>query len=351
MSLAQVLPGSTGVTAVSYFGYRRYGYLGAMLFPLAFLTPSIGAILLLSWAYFTYGQLGFVRSLFLGLGALVVALLLTATLSLGTVVFTGGRLRVALGLAIAAVTFTGTLVYHANLILLVVISGVLGLAAFVRARPVDAPGAEQPHDSPGVDAARPPLGLRRFLPLLVTGALAVAAVAAPDTRLLFLQFFQVGLLAFGGGFASVALLQHVVVEQMQWLPFEQFRDGIALGQITPGPVLITAAFVGYRVSGVLGSLAATFGIFLPPAVLIVLVADLHERFKDNRAVKAVVAGFQCGFMGLVAAITIQFGLSSLTGWQTWLIFAASFGLVWFFKRSPAWAILGTIAFSLVFIQP
>lgn len=351
MSLAQVLPGSTGVTAMSHFGYRRYGHLGAMLFPLVFLAPSIGAMLLLSWAYFAYGNLGFVRSLFLGLGALVVALLLTATLTLGTVVFAGGRLRVALGLAIAAVTFTGTLVYHANLVWLVVISGVLGLVAFVRVRPVAAPDAEPAPGVPVADAERPPPGLRRVLPLLVTGGLVVAAVADPDTRLLFLQFFQVGLLAFGGGFASVALLQHVVVDQMQWLPFEQFRDGIALGQITPGPVLITAAFVGYRVSGVLGSLAATFGIFLPPAVLIVVVADLHDRFKNNRAVKAVVAGFQCGFMGLVAAITIQFGLSSLTGWQTWLVFAASFVLVWYFRRSPAWAILGTIAFSLVFIQP
>jgi chromate transporter len=81
MSLAQVLPGSTGVTAMSYFGYRRYGYFGAMVFPLVFLTPSIAAILVLSWAYFTYGQLGFVQPLLAGLGALVVALLLSATVS------------------------------------------------------------------------------------------------------------------------------------------------------------------------------------------------------------------------------------------------------------------------------
>lgn len=348
MSLAQVLPGSTGVTAMSYFGYRRYGYFGAMVFPLVFLMPSIGAILLLSWAYFTYGQLSFVQPLFAGLGALVVALLLSATLSLGSAVITGSRRRILLGLLIATVTFTGSLVFRLNLVWLVLVSGVLGIALFWW-RSKD--GVAEPDEGGGVRTPSARSGtLTRFLPLLVSAALVVVTLAQPETRVLFLAFFQVGLLAFGGGFASVALLQHVVVDQMQWLTFAQFRDGIALGQITPGPVLITAGFVGYRVSGVLGSLAATFGIFLPPAVLIVLVADVHDRFKRNRIVQAVVVGFQCGFIGLVAAITIQFGLGSLLSWQTWLIFVASFVLVWGFKRSAAWAILGTIVFALVFIR-
>jgi len=347
ISLAQILPGSTGVTAVSYFGYRRYGYFGALVFPLVFLTPSIAAILVLSWAYFSYGQLSFVQSLFIGLGALVVALLLSATLSLGSAVFTGGRQRILLGLVIAAVTFTGSLL-RGNLIWLVVLSGLLGFALFWR------PNQRADPDPEGGQVEHRPSdsspSLSRFVPLVVTGVLIAAALAIPDTRTLFVAFFQVGLLAFGGGFASVALLQHVVVDQMGWLPFAQFRDGIALGQITPGPVLITAGFVGYKVSGLWGMLAATFGIFLPPALLIALVADLHERIKRNRVVQSVVSGFQCGFIGLVAAVTIQFGLGSLVNWQTWLIFVASFVLVWWFKRSAGWAILGTVVFALVFIR-
>jgi len=346
MSLAQVLPGSTGVTAVSYFGYRRYGYFGAIVFPLVFLTPSIAAILVLSWAYFTYGQLSFVQPLFAGLGALVVALLLTATLSLGKAVFTGSRGRLYRCLFITAVTFTGSL-FRINLIWLLLLSGLMGIALFSK---VDEGPAADAGGEVGLAPSAQQESLWRFVPLVVTAGLVGAVLTVPGTRALFLAFFQVGLLAFGGGFASVALLQHVVVDQMQWLPFTQFRDGIALGQVTPGPVLITAGFVGYKVSGALGALAATFGIFLPPVILIVLVADLHERFKRNRIVQAVVSGFQCGFIGLVAAITIQFGLSSLIDWQTWLIFAASFVLVWFFKRSAGWAILGTVVFALIFIR-
>jgi chromate transporter len=347
MGLAQVLPGSTGVTAMSYFGHRRFGYFGALMFPLVFLAPSIAAILLLSWAYFTYGQLGIVAPLFVGLGALVVALLLSATLSLGAAVFTGGRTRVLLGLLIATATFVGSLVTRINLIWLVLLSGMLGIALFWRLGPSDVPAPV------GGPVERSPTGtskrLSRFVPLVVAGVLIAGVLAGPDTRTLFLDFFQVGLLAFGGGFASVALLPHVVVDQMHWLTFTQFRDGIALGQVTPGPVLITAGFVGYRVSGALGALAATFGIFLPPAILIMLVADLHDRFKRNRIVRAVVGGFQFGFIGLVAAITIQFGISSLINWQTWLIFTVSFVLVWWFKRSAGWAIVGTIIFALLFI--
>lgn len=242
MSLAQVLPGSTGVTAMSYFGYRRYGYFGALVFPLVFLAPSIAAILVLSWAYFTYGQLAFVQPLFVGLGALVVALLLSATLSLGAAVFTGGRLRTLLGLVITAATFVGSLVFRINLIWLILLSGLLGIALFWRLNQLAVVGSDdsqREHRPSGGSKS-----LSRFVPLIVTGVLIAATLTTPDTRSLFVAFFQVGLLAFGGGFASVALLQHVVVDQMHWLSFSQFRDGIALGQVTPGPVLITAGFVG-----------------------------------------------------------------------------------------------------------
>ena len=351
MSLAQILPGSTGVTAMSYVGYRRYGYFGAVVFPLVFLAPSIAAILVLSWAYFTFGHLGFVQPLFAGLGALVVALLLTATLSLGAAVFTGSRASVVLGPLIATVAFTGSLVFRVNLVWLVLGSGVLGIVLFWKRIGADAGTVDAGDVAVLVQHNEPSVSPARFVPLIVTAALVAAALAAPETRVLFLSFFQVGLLAFGGGFASVALLQHVVVDQMGWLTFTQFRDGIALGQVTPGPMLITAGFVGYKVSGVWGLLAATFGIFLPPAVVIVLVADLHDRFKRNRVVQAVVRGFQSGFIGLVAAITIQFGVGSLGSRPTWLIFLGRFALGGWFKRSAGWAIVGTVVFALVFIRP
>ncbi len=342
---AQLLPGSTGVSAVSYLGHLRHGSLGAVTLPLAFLAPSVTAMLVLSWAYFSYGQLGFVQPLFAGLGALVVALLLNATVSLGRAVFHGGAARIVPELVIAAAAFVGLLVFKLNPVLLVAGAGLLGIAS----SRFDSEPATAGPITVQADAGPPSRNAWRPLPLALVGGLVVVMLADPATRALFVAFFQVGLLAFGGGFASVVLLQHVVVDQMQWLTFAEFRDGIALGQITPGPVLITATFTGYRVDALAGALAATLGIFLPPIVLTVLFADLHAKLVRLPTVRAVVGGLQCGFIGLVAAITVRFGLTSLGSWQTWTIFLLGAAYLRFSRRSPGWAIVATVVFSLVFI--
>lgn len=343
---AQLLPGSTGASAMSYLGYRRFGHAGAVAFPAVFLAPSVTAMLVLSWAYFSYGQLSFVQPLFVGLGALVVALLLNATYSLGRAVCRGGSARIVRGLAIAAVTFIGLLVFSMNVLLLIAIAGLLGFASARFDRAITtAEAIEEAPQSPDPMTKR---GAGQLPAVLVAG-LVVVLLLAPASRELFVAFFQVGLLAFGGGFASVALLQHVAVDQTQWLTFTEFRDGIALGQITPGPVLITATFAGYRVGGLVGSLAATVGIFLPPVVLTMLLADLHGKVKRLPWVQAVLSGLQCGFIGLVAAITVRFGLSSLGTWQTWTIFLLGAVYLRFSQRSPLWAIVGAVGFSLLFI--
>ena len=345
---AQLLPGSTGASAISYLGRRRYGSPGALAFAVVFLTPSVLAMLVLSWAYFTYGQLAFVEPLFVGLGALVVALLLNATISLGRAVIRGNPDRVWGGLVIAAATFAGLAFFKLNVVLLILGAGILGIVVTRVGRRKVSP---EPVVVEPVEEPRPGGAVSRVLPIVLVAAVAAALMLDPLTRTLFVSFFQVGLLAFGGGFASVALLQHVIVDQMQWLSFAQFRDGIALGQITPGPVLITATFAGFRVGGVPGSLAATVGIFLPPVVLTMLLADLHSKLARLPIVRAIVTGLQYGFVGLVAAITLRFGLGSVGSWQTWVIFVAGAGYLTFSRRSPGWAILATIAFSLVAIHP
>lgn len=130
------------------------------------------------------------------------------------------------------------------------------------------------------------------------------------------------------------------------MTLKQFQDGLAIGQITPSPVLITATFIGYKIMGWLGALVATISIFLPSLILVVILGSFHERVKHLKAVKVVIKGFSTGFIGIITAIAVQFGEKSITNWQTWTIFLVSLLLIIKFKKDVIWVILGTIIASL-----
>lgn len=348
LSLAQVLPGATGVSVMGYLGYRKYRFWGAILFPLAYIAPALTAVIAISWAYFNYGGLSFVKPLFVGLGALVVALLLNATLNLGKSVFKGKRSDLYKGAIISVLTFVGTYMLKLNIIWLIIAAGLLGAAFFYsRGEPQSLEAAET------AQGAHPSKSRFRItaahLPLFILAAAIAAIMVFATTRLLFVTFFQIGLFAFGGGFTAVPLIQHIVVDQFHWMSFTQFRDGIAVGQITPGPVFITATFIGYKVSGVVGALVATFGVFLPSTTLMVSLVGVHEKVKHLKIVQVVIRGFLFGFIGMLVSVTLQFALKSLAGWQTWVVFGGVFFYVWYLKKNAIWAILATIAFSLLVI--
>ena len=164
---------------------------------------------------------------------------------------------------------------------------------------------------------------------------------------LAVSFLHVGTFALGSGFTVIPLMKSIAVDQNHWLTLTQFQDGIAIGQITPGPVLITAAFIGYRVFGWLGAFVATISIFLPSLIFIVIVGGFHEKIKHLKPVKVVIKGFLAGFIGIITAIAYQFGEKSLIDWKTWLIFVAGLFIVSKLKKDVLWAIAGTIVVSLI----
>jgi chromate transporter len=345
VSLAQALPGATGVTVLGYVGFKLKKIWGGVLAPLGFVTPPMLLMIALSWAYFTYGQLSFVKSLFAGLGALVVALLLNACIVLGRAVFPRLSWNDWRGAVIAGAGFTGVYVLHVNVLWIVLGAGLLGLLLFFpsnRSRTVhsvDVPSRVTPERLPA----------RAFLPVVLVGALVVAFLLTPYTRQLMGTFLGIGATAFGGGFGSIPLIHAQVVDAHGWLTTKEFVDGIALGQITPGPVFITATFIGYRVAGVIGAIVATFGVFIPSVTAIILMADLHARIQNHPATRAVIKGLQAGFIGLILSVTLQFAFKSLLSWPEWLIFIATFIFVGPLKENSLWAILATVGFSLLFL--
>ncbi|MDA8125893.1 MAG: chromate efflux transporter [Deltaproteobacteria bacterium] len=349
LSLSQILPGATGVTLMGYIGHKLKGGWGGVLMPFAFAFPAMTAITILAWAYFSFGELQFVHAIFMGLGAMVVALLINATLMMGRSVFQGTDRNEFRGIAIAGLSFLAILTLRWDVVLVILGSGGLGALLFYRSGPVEE-GKVPPQAGTAMDLPAAPSGWKNLLPPAALAAvLAVTFVLIDGTWTLFATFFKIGCFAFGGGFTAIPIIQSVVVDGMHWLDLRAFRDGIALGQITPGPVFITATFIGYKILGIIGAVVATIGIFTPSLMAIILLGRAHARIKNLRIVKAVIRGFLAGFIGLLLFVVLQFAVQSLVDWQTWVLFAVSviYLLVW--KKEILWLILGTIGVSpLVF---
>jgi chromate transporter len=161
----------------------------------------------------------------------------------------------------------------------------------------------------------------------------------PSLRPIFTTLFSIGTFSFGGGFIAIPLIQHQVVDQLQWLTLPEFRDGIALGQVTPGPVFITATFIGYKVLGILGALVATLGVFTPSLAAMMVLSGIHAKVKELKIAQVIIKGFLSGFIGLLLSVTLQFAFSSLVSWQTWLLFSASLIALLYFKLDVLWVIL------------
>lgn len=348
LSLAQILPGAVGVTLFGYLGHRLRRPWGGLLAPFALVLPAMVAITTLAWAYFTYGNLTFVHSIFMGLGAMVVALLVNATLLMGKSVFPEIDHNSYKGIAIVALAFGGMMFLRWNVVYIILISGLLGFLFFY----FNGKSADD-EISPQIkmETVVPKGGMwQNFLPLfLLAGGLCAVFLSVDGTWILFATFLKIGALAFGGGFTAIPLIQHVVVDGMHWLDLTAFRDGIAMGQITPGPVLITATFIGYKVAGIIGALIAGIGIFTPSLTAIIFLGRLHAKVQNLKIVKVVIKGFLSGFIGLLLFIIYQFAFHSLINWQTWLIFAISalYLIVW--KKDTAWLILSTIGVSLLLL--
>lgn len=351
LALSQVLPGAIGVTLMGRIGYQVKELWGAILVPAVFALPSLIFITALSWAYFRFGNLPFVKSLFIGLGALVVALLANASVLIGKSVFGKTIFKDYKGLLISALTFTGIYIFHFNVLWLTLFSGLLGFLFFYFTGKLEDIPSQQgntimPSRAIGTPAT-PQRHVKRYIPVVILFFIAgFICLLSPKAVEITNTFLKIGALGFGGGFTAIPLIKGVVVDQLHWMNDIQFRDGIAMGQITPGPVFITAVFIGYHVAGIIGAFMSALAVFTPSVTAIVLLSKIHSKVRSLKAVRVVIKGFLSGFFGLLIAVTLQFGFKSLVDWKTWAIFLVALSYLFFLRKDTIWLILGTIAVSL-----
>jgi len=307
LALAQLAPGPLAAQLAIYLGWIRGGIAGATLVAFAFILPSFVMVLTLSAVYLRYGGLSWMRGAFYGIGAAVIAIIGRSAWKLVKMTLARDWLLWTI-FTVAAVVTAWT---ESEVVWVFIGGGVLGLV--VRGMPR------------GAVAGLAPVWL-------VTG-LHGPAVSETLWRI-WLYFAEAGAFVFGSGLAIVPFLYGGVVERFHWLTDRQFLDAVAVAMITPGPVVITTAFIGYLVGGPLGAVAAALGVFLPCYLFVIIPAPYFRRFATNRSVKAFVDGVTAAATGAIAGAAVVLGRRAIVDVPTVLIAVGTLGTLVYARRVP-----------------
>jgi chromate transporter len=323
LALAQLAPGPLAAQLAIYLGWAKGRVLGATAVAAAFILPSFFMVLALSAAYVRFGGLGWMQSAFYGIGAAVITIIARSALKL--VKMTLGKDRTLwVVFAISAVATGWT---ESEIIWLFLASGVAVL--LIRLRKIGGKTAGKIGGAGALSLLPPGL-----LTVIVGAATSGAAVTWPLLGKIAGYFAEAGSFVFGSGLAIVPFLHGGVVNEYHWLTERQFLDAVAVAMITPGPVVITVAFIGYLIAGPLGASAASVGVFLPCYLFVIIPAPYFRRFADNPKVRAFVDGVSAAATGAIAGAAFVLGRRALIDVTTvviavltWLIFSR-------FKKLP-----------------
>jgi chromate transporter len=341
ISLAQMLPGPVAVNVCAYVGYRLHGGVGAVLTAAAAILPGFVLIVILSYFYFQWGELPVVTRLFQGFVPAVTAIIVAAAWNMSRKAVAGWRegafAAAAVGVLLGIGGFYSTLA-------IILGAGVLGWFVFRGAAPV--PASNTP---PGAPRSGPSAGAKANLILLSTSAAPLWAFEPGMVGKVFSVFAGMSLVLFGGGYVFIPLIQGVVVDTHHWVTAREFVDGIALGQIMPGAILVSAAFMGFKVAGVAGAAAATVGIFAPPAVLMIGATHVLQRIKDSRAIGAALKGIRPAVVGMIFAAAVTIGRTAQPTWISVAIFAIALLALIRFKVEAVWIIPAAGLAGLAFL--
>ncbi|MEA5465070.1 chromate efflux transporter [Leptothoe sp. PORK10 BA2] len=293
LAVCEMLPGPASTQMGIYTGYVHGGWLGALVAGLAFITPAFLIVVVLSWAYFRFQQLPQLVALFFGLSPVMVAIILGFCYNLGR-----KSINTWIGGSIMGLAFLASAFSNLSTPVLFLLAGLLGMGLY-------GPKGLRLHGFM-------PLGLWAMVHPSFWGTERITAHGWP----LFIFFLKVGTLIFGGGLVIIPLLEFELVQRLGWLSTQDFINGVAIGQLSPGPVVLTAAFVGYKMAGFWGALVSTVGIFTPSFLFIMLAAPLLVRLRTNPWVQAFLKGIKPAVVGAILAAAVPLGHTSF-GQTTW----------------------------------
>jgi chromate transporter len=308
LAIATACPGPLAYQLGVYCGYITHGVLGGVLVALSFAFAPFLLVTAVAMVYVQYASTDWIRGLLYGIGPVVVALILKACLNLGTKTLR----RETTAWTVAALALIITVLVQQELIGLFLAAGALGIFAF-KPKP-------KPPQNTDVAQSTPSAGTVRMHALPFLLALVPAAVTASALDL-FTFFFRTGLLVFGSGLVVVSFANAYVVNQYHWMNERTFLDAVAIGLVSPGPVVITATFVGYIVAGIPGALAATVGIFVPSVLFTVAGTPLLLRYRNNPSVQGFVRGVTVAVVGVLGGTAYIVARPVIRDWLTGAVLA------------------------------
>jgi chromate transporter len=335
IAVCQSLPGPLAIQVGILIAYMRAGFWGAWAGGWAFILPNFVMVAVLGALYVHFGGLSWITAIFYGVSPAVIALIVHSCWRLTKI-----GMADWLQWGLAGVCFLVTVVLEAEVAVMFILSGLAGIAYYA--------GVRRKAASAAALAAT----------TLTTGAAAAAPAAATTVPAtlgqLMLFFLKAGSLTFGSGLVIVPFLEKGLIEEAHWIGAREFLVAVAVGMISPGPVVITATFVGYVVAGFWGSVVSTVGIFLPSFILVLIAAPILIRHRNNAYVQGFVKGAYAAAIGTIAGACILLGKIAIGDWLTALIAVASLAVLFRWKVSnPALiavtAVVGLIAFPL--LQP
>jgi len=330
VAICQTMPGPLAIQVGIYIGYLRAGFWGAWAGGWAFILPNFVIVAALGALYVYLGDLKPVTAIFYGVSPAVIALILHSCYRLAKLGMEDWAQWVVAGVCLVI-----TVVLKAEVALLFIGAGIAGILYYGN-----------------LFKNKPPVALE----IAAVPVLAQMAPMASSSTLakLGLFFLKAGSLTFGSGLVIVPFLEQGLVKDFGWLDERQFLIAVAIGMISPGPVVITATFVGFLVAGFWGSLVSTVGIFLPSFLFVLIVAPLLARYRDNPNVQGFVKGAYGAAIGTILGACILLGRIAIGDWLTALIGVVSLAVLFRWKVSnplliAVTAVIGLIAYPL--LQP
>ena len=306
LAVSQTLPGPLAAQLAMWLGYVRRGFWGAVAAAVPFILPPFLIVSIVAALYVAFRGTTVIQALFYGIGPTVIALILRGAWKLLGVTVKNDRRLWAIFVVVTLITFA----VRSEVAVLFVLAGFLGVLLYAP------PGWLR---RPAISPAAIPLGL---------GTLVTQAADPNVLVQLGIFFFKAGAFTFGSGLAIVPFLQQGVVRDYGWLTEREFLDAVAMGMITPGPVVITAVFVGYLVAGLSGATIAGIGVFLPPFLMVVLFAPWIIRYRKHPAVQGFTKGATAAAAGAIVGAAGVIATQVLVDVPTISIFVISLVILW-----------------------